>query len=103
MATARSVAAVTGNIAWASLDPGLHALMLDESSRTALREELLVVWFGSRQEALQSVIEDERGIDRYQTQLRDSAAGSYRVPQETGRRSPRGARIGPVCRKHRCS
>ncbi len=82
MATARSVAAITDNIAWVSLDPELHALILAEPSRTALREELLVAWFGSRRKALQPVIDEERGIDRYQTQLRDSAADQYAIKGE---------------------
>ena len=83
MATARSVAAVTGNIAWASLDPALHALVLDEPSRTALREELLVAWFGSQRRELAQVLDDERGSDRYENVLRDSAAGGYALPDQT--------------------
>ena len=78
MATARSVAAVTGNIAWVSLDPELHILMLAEPSRTALREQLLAAWFGGRHEALPAVLDEERGIDRYQTRLRDSPASGWR-------------------------
>ncbi len=91
MATARSPATITGNIAWVSLDPELHALLLAEPSRTALREELLVAWFGSRREALQAVLDDERGIDRYQTQLRDSAAGKYALPGDAPAQAARSA------------
>ena len=58
MTTARSPTAITDNIAWVSLDPELHALLLAEPSRTALREELLVAWFASRRAALQPVLDD---------------------------------------------
>jgi len=83
MSTARSVAAIADNVAWASLDPELHALVLDESSRSALREELLVAWFGSQRNQLKPVLDEERGSDHYETLLRDSAAGKYRLENET--------------------
>jgi len=82
MDTARSVAAITDNIAWVSLDPELYALALEELSRTALREELLVAWFGSQRRQLEQVLDEERGSDRYETLLRDSAAGKYQLPND---------------------
>lgn len=82
MNTARSVAAITDNIAWVSLDPDLHALALDERSRTALREELLVAWFGSQRAQIEPVLNEERSSDRYETLLRDSATGKYQLPNE---------------------
>ena len=83
MSSARSAAAITANIAWAFLDADLHALAQDEPSRTALRETLLVAWFADRRSRLLPVLADERGSDRYQWQLRDSAAGKYLVPADT--------------------
>lgn len=82
MTTARSVAAITDNIAWVSLDPDLHALVLDESSRTALREDLLAAWFGSQRKQLEPVLDEERGSDHYETLLRDAAKGEYQLPNE---------------------
>ncbi len=57
--------------------------MQDEPSRTALRETLLVARFADRRSRLLPVLADERGSDRYQWQLRDSAAGKYLVPADT--------------------
>jgi len=82
MDTVRSVAAITDNIAWVWLDPELHALALDELSRTALREELLVAWFGSQRKQLEPVLDEERGSDHYETLLRDSATSEYQLPNE---------------------
>ena len=82
MNTARSVAAITDNIAWVSLNPDLHALVLDELSRTALRDELIVAWFGSQRRQLELVLDDERESDRYETLLRDSATDKYQLPNE---------------------
>jgi len=84
MATARSPAAITGNIAWVSLDPELHALLLAEPSRTALREELLVAWFGGRREALQAVLDDERDDDP----RNGIALAKMRLPQARGNLNP---------------
>ena len=83
MDSARSIAAVTDNIACAWLDPELHALVLKEQSRTALREELVVAWFGSYRTQLEQVLQEEQGSDRYETILRESAAGNVKLPGET--------------------
>lgn len=83
MTTARSVTAVTDNIAWVSLDAELHALVLDKPSRNALREELLVAWFGSKRQRLEPVLAEELVSDRYETLLRDSTSGEYRLSNES--------------------
>ncbi len=83
MTTARSIAAVTNNIAWVSLDAELHALVLDKPSRIALREELLVAWFGSKRQILEPILAEELDSDRYETLLRDSASGEYRLSNES--------------------
>jgi putative restriction endonuclease len=82
MDTARSARAITDNIAHVTLDPELHALVLAEAPRTAMREELLVAWFGSQRGQLEQVLEAELGSDRYETLLRDSAAGKYQLSDE---------------------
>ncbi len=91
MPTAQSAAAITGNIEWVWLDPALHELVLEERSRTALREELLVAWFGSQRKDLEQVLNEERSSDRYEALLRESTIGSDKVleqtPQETARSS----------------
>src|SRR3990172_12178538 len=47
MRSARSNSDIAGNIDYATLDPQLHVLALEERARAALREELVVAWFGS--------------------------------------------------------
>ena len=42
-----------------------------------------MAWFADRRSRLLPVLADERGSDRYQWQLRDSAAGKYLVPADT--------------------
>lgn len=78
MDSARSAGAITDNIAYAFLDPELHSLVLKEESRTALREELVVAWFGSYRAQLEQVLQEERGSNRYETVLRDSAVGKVK-------------------------
>ena len=73
MSSARSVAAVTSNIDCAWLDPELHALALVDESRAALREELVVVWFGSYRTKIEQVLQEERGSDHYERVLRERA------------------------------
>jgi len=91
MSTARSATTIIDNIAWVSLDPDLHALVLDEHARTILREELLVAWFGSQRMQLEQVLEDERDSDRYESLLRDCAVGKYQLPNETAPEPARSA------------
>ena len=83
MRTARSTSDITDNVDYAYLDPVLHALALEEQSRAALREELLVAWFGSYRTQLEPVLQEERGSDRYETALRESAAGAAMLPGDT--------------------
>ena len=71
--SARSVADITGNVAYAYLDDDLYALMQDAKARSELREELVVVWFGSRRAALELVLQEEHAIDHYETSLRHGA------------------------------
>lgn len=70
-----STAEIRNNIAYAYLDDALHRLVLDPLSRQALREELVVAWFGSRRMELEKVLQEERQSDLYESALRDSAAG----------------------------
>jgi len=83
MDSARSASSITDNIAYASLDPELHALVLEEQSRAALREELVVAWFGSYRMQLEPVLREEQGSDRYETALRETAAGKVKLQGET--------------------
>jgi putative restriction endonuclease len=76
MDTARSMTAIRDNIEYAYLDDELHRLMLDPNAREALRQELVVAWFGSRRMELEKVLQEERQSDLYETALRQSAAGT---------------------------
>ena len=76
MDTARSIAAIKENVEYAYLDHDLYRLVHDPAARAALREELVVGWFGSRRMELEAVLQEERQTDLYETALRQSAAGT---------------------------
>ena len=82
MRSARSNSDIAGNIDYATLDPQLHVLALEERARAALREELVVAWFGSYRTQLDPILQEERGSDRYETALRHGAAGAGLVARE---------------------
>lgn len=82
MASARSMSAITENIVFATLDTELHELVLQAQPRASLREELVVAWFGSHRRDLDRVLQEEQGSNRYETLLRDSAAGKPCVRDE---------------------
>lgn len=75
MDTVRSMAAIRDNIAYAYLDDELHKPVLDTEAREALRETLMVTWFGSQRMELEKVLQEERQSDLYETALRESTAG----------------------------
>ena len=76
MRSARSNADINDNIDFAQLDPELHALMLDERARSALREELVIAWFGSYRTQLDLILQEERGSDHYEAALRHGATST---------------------------
>ena len=82
MRTARSASDVTDNVDYAHVDPELHALVLDEQARTALREELIVAWFGDHRIPLDRILQEERGSDSYETALRHGAASTELLARE---------------------
>ncbi len=76
MRSARSNSDITDNIAYAYLDLELHALILEARARAALREELVITWFGSYRTQLDRVLQEERGSDHYEAALRHGAAST---------------------------
>ena len=82
MRSARSNSDIAGNVDYAHLDPQLHALVLDERGRSALREELVVAWFGGCRAQLDPILREERGSDRYETALRHGAATELLAREE---------------------
>jgi len=74
--TVRSYSEITSNFEYAFLDDDLHRLLLDSGSRAALRDELLVKWFGLHRLALEQALTDEGRIDAYETTLRATVFGS---------------------------
>jgi putative restriction endonuclease len=76
MDSARSISAITDNIAHANLDPELHALILQPEARAALRETLVVAYFGHYRQALDAVLQLERGSDHYESALRQGVAAT---------------------------
>jgi putative restriction endonuclease len=83
MESARSNSAIAENIDHARLDPELYVLVLDERSRAALREELVVAWFGSHRKHLDAIIQEERGSYHYEAALRHGAASTVLHAQQT--------------------
>jgi putative restriction endonuclease len=73
MDSARSMSTISDNVAYAYLDDDLHALVLDATARNALREELVVAWFGSYRLQLEKVLQEERQSDLYESALREGA------------------------------
>ncbi len=67
MGSARSHAAIEENIDFARLDPELHGYLQDAESRDALRQTLIVRWFGPHRKQLLRLIDQ----DRYEKDLRD--------------------------------
>jgi putative restriction endonuclease len=72
--SAGSRSVITDNIACACLDDDLHALTLQSRTRNALRDELIVAWFGDRRFQLEEVVRQERESNLYETALRKGAA-----------------------------
>lgn len=89
MGSARSMSAIRENIDFVWLDPDLHKLVLEKDSRAALRQELIVAWFGSSRGKLEQVLQEERGSDHYERLLRQ---GSFEQAKSMQERSPEPAR-----------
>ena len=71
MTTARTMSAIKDNVAFAYLDSDLFDLLSNSDARTALRVQLISKWFSDCRGPLESVTEEERGIDRYEKVLRE--------------------------------
>ena len=73
MTTARSMSAISDNIAYAYVSEDLHALIQDPPARASLREHLIVAWFGSRRMDIERVLQEEQASDVYESTLRRTA------------------------------
>lgn len=91
MGTARSVSAIVENIEYVQLDPELHELVIQEGSRAALREELIVRWLGTSRSRLEAVLQEERGSDHYEKLLREGTAATVGAVAERPLESVRSA------------
>lgn len=72
--TARSVADVVDNVAFASLDPALFALLQDPVAIDALGETLATHWFDRGLPDLRAVVARSSGVSRYERSLRDGVS-----------------------------
>lgn len=68
--TVRSHGDVTNNIAYACLDPELHALLQDPANVDALTDALGRHWFGRGLEELDAVVKRSAEVSRYERRLR---------------------------------
>jgi len=73
MDTARTMASITENIAYAQLADDLHRLILDPSTRMVLRQHIVTVWFGSFRIPIEAVLNDEKRTDDYEEAIRRNA------------------------------
>lgn len=80
--TASSARVIDENIAYASLDPVLHSLLLDPIAREKLRQHLVVAWFGSFSQPLNALFEEERQIDNAEINLRQRIEAKQTTPVE---------------------
>ena len=104
--SARSMWAIEDNIACASLDTALHGLVLDPVAREQLRQQLVVVWFGSFAQPLDVLFEEERWIDDAEIALRGRVAGKAVAPSEPATDPARSAafrRIVTEAYDYRCA
>jgi putative restriction endonuclease len=75
MKTARAVADIEQNVAYARLDHQLHALLLDPVAREVLRNDLVAFWFPAEHEQLLAQLEREGALGRYERRLRGLTEG----------------------------
>ena len=80
--TASSSRVIAENIAFVSLDPGLHSLVLDPVAREQLRQQLVVAWFGAFSQPLNALFDEERRIDDAEIDLRQRIEGNQTTPVE---------------------
>jgi putative restriction endonuclease len=76
MSTARSFADITQNIEFVSLNSDLHMLFCQPYSRAALREELVVKWFGTTRAPMDDLLAEELGSDHYEASLFELMQGN---------------------------
>lgn len=76
MKSARSRRDIEENIDYVSLDAALHALLADRTALEALRQHIVVTWFGSRSEQVNTAIDEERRIDYAEIDIRQRAHGA---------------------------
>jgi putative restriction endonuclease len=106
MTTASSARAIAENIAYVSLDPALHALLLNPISREQLRQQLVVAWFGAFSQSLNALFEEERQIDNAEIDLRQRIERNQTTQAEASSDSARSAafrRIVTEAYDYRCA
>lgn len=83
MKTARSVADIEQNVAYAFVDDQLHALLLDPVAREVFRNDLVAFWFPDKREHLVALLDREGARGRYEQRLRGLTEGrDVREPAE---------------------
>lgn len=73
MSTAVKHSDITENIKAASLDPELHALLLDQAMRQELRASLIAHWFGDRADSVWKVVRAHESENEKEQALRSLA------------------------------
>ncbi|MCC2637825.1 MAG: hypothetical protein K0Q68_1544 [Moraxellaceae bacterium] len=104
MSTATSYRAITENIAWASLDDELFALLQDEANIDALSEALSQAWFNRGLNDLQATAAHGRQISHYEREIRGltlSTSGVKEQPRAI--RDPAFRRVVTEVYDYRCA
>ena len=95
---------ITETFEYASLDPDLHALLLDPHARHTLRAALIERWFQDREEALWGLVEQRRVTNEYEHALRHADDGHrITVPPDQAVRDPAFRRLVLEAYDYRCA
>lgn len=78
--TARTPGDITGNVAYATLDPALHALIQSPEACDALSEVLANTWLDRSQNDLAALLRRSAAISGYERSLRGAAYGTAALP-----------------------
>jgi len=102
--SARSMSAVTDNVAYASLDPELFELLRSSANIERLAETLSTVWFARGLDELRAVVIRSAEISRYERRLRTEPELLARAPALPAQiRDPAFRRVVTQAYDYRCS
>ena len=101
---ATSHSSITDTIEYASVDPELHALLLDPHARSELRGALIEAWFPDDEVSLRRLIDHRRVSNEYENTLRQGEGPRPSVaPPDKAVRDPAFRRLVLEAYDYRCA